>query len=521
MSGRRPSRPAPPPPANGPRGQPGADGPATHAYAEIEPDSPNAQRRQDSINGTGGTGSGMSGTGSPGAAGGRSPSSARRAAPPPRPPPPTITDTSTPEGRHRGSINRGGQRSDGSQPGASAAAKAREAGAAQAGSRPDPAALQAAAAAHLADHGARAAAVLRDGPPQQQLRAVRVPRPANPRQPLGIHLKIDPDPANRGVGSIVVVKAVTPGGHTASVISQSNLLMPGDRLALINGVDLRSVHYTNVLGMLSGEHDITFHVDDSLHTPRPRGHQYGSLAAPWTGPLASNPQRTSSAAAAAAGAGARTTAPARTASGGTLGPPGNPFGPGTSTSGGRGGGRNPDAPPSYEEALHNPTSAGSDPASGGLSGIGHTDSPSGSGARAHGPCQVQASGGAQGHAGAGCVEVITRAPPQPGSVFEVVVTRRGFPSLAIPPLGLQLHVNHQAPAAAGPRGSAMVASVTVVSIRPDGAMAAAAARGAVQVGDFIVAVGGVPVAALTEDTFFGMLKVAELRLGVSRPVRSI
>lgn len=93
--------------------------------------------------------------------------------------------------------------------------------------------------------------------------------------------------------------------------------------------------------------------------------------------------------------------------------------------------------------------------------------------------------------------------------------------MAIPPLGLELHVNHQAPAAAGPRGSAMVASVTVVRIRPDGAMAAAAARGAVQVGDFIVAVGGVPVAALTEDAFFGMLKVAELRLGVSRPVRSI
>jgi hypothetical protein len=72
---------------------------------------------------------------------------------------------------------------------------------------PDRAALEAAAIEHLREHGARAAAAFRDGPPQRHLREVTIRRLAG--VPLGLRLKVDPQRSSSGpggTGAVVVVR---------------------------------------------------------------------------------------------------------------------------------------------------------------------------------------------------------------------------------------------------------------------------------------------------------------------------
>eukprot|EP00037_Helgoeca_nana_P021224 m.213426 g.213426 ORF g.213426 m.213426 type:complete len:488 (-) comp25560_c1_seq1:163-1626(-) len=482
---RQPARAAPPPPQAG-GGEP--------TYAVIDPDGsppavPVPRCRPDRARTTGQPGTPPVTQSPPPSP---SPRTARRPTdgPPPRPPPPTNAAhgaADAPRQASRGSERGGGGGGDGSD--TAAASQRTDGGRASGGASvtsasrssrpPNRSALEMAAAAHLAEHGARAAAALRDDPPQQQLRAVTIPRARG--MPLGLLLKIDAAPGYQASGgSVVVVRSVTPGGQASAIMTPHNLLRPGDRIIMINGVDLRAVHHTKVLSMLDARPGgVTFHVDDSLHTPRPQGHEHGTLTTPWRGPLADPSSR-------------RHSQPPRRQSA-SLGPPGNPFSgsrgaaaaaqPGTSSA--------PLPPPSYEEALNHTKTA--------------------VGAAAPGPRAPRASSSS------------SVAPPafasQPGGLFEIVIHRNEVGGVMIP-LGMNLALRHQAsplgvqPAATG---ATLLASVTIADLRSDGA---AAQNGAVQPGDFIVTTQGIPVSMLSEAAFFDHLKARVLRLGVSRPAHA-
>lgn len=361
---------------------------------------------------------------------------------------------------------------------------------------PNRSALEAAAVEHLREHGARAAAAFRDGPRQRQLREVSIRR--MPGVPLGLLLKVDP--AADGAGAIVVVRSLTPGGYAETVLSPANRLRPGDRIILINGVDLASVHHTKVVGMLDVP-TVTFHVDDSLHTPRPMGHEYGMPAVPWQGPLAQdrprlgppgNPFATPPYAASGASAGGTQTGRGPLSQGTGTGPPPVPQPPFVSLD---------LPPPRYEEAV-GPSGGMADAGALPTKGVAVTPV---AGTHAF-PIVAQSM-------------LADRSPYPPqgvgGGLFEVHVTRNMIAGTMLP-LGIDVQLQHQLAAAEGQ--APLLANVLVKWVRPGGA---AAQNGMVQGGDYIVTVQHVPVTLLTEAAFFEHLRATTLVLGVSRPIRTI